>query len=98
MTVSIRTRQAYAATIPRVRKLSRPTKCEGWHGGSEGKRPCRNPANWSYRHLIGVLSGDGRTRRYCWNHLMTRGLYGSMKDEARTNRWIEKHPPPWGES
>lgn len=93
---TIAERQAYAATIPWVRKLSRPAACEGWHGASRGRRPCKNLAYWSFRHLRRDEFGQGfGTRRYCWNHLLSRGLYGSMAEDARTDRWMEAHPPPW---
>lgn len=97
--IPIKVRQAYAETIPWVYRLRRHAYCEGWHGASEGKRSCKNRAHWSFRHLKrDEFDQNEGTRRYCWNHLMSRGLYGSMAEEARTDRWMKAHPPPWEES
>jgi hypothetical protein len=97
MTIPIEERKAYVATFPWIRELKRPAPCQGWHGQSRGKRACKNLARWSYRHLTNDFD-DGRTRRYCLNHLFSQGIYGSMEDEARTERWMKAHPPTWGDS
>lgn len=87
-------RRAYVETLPWVRRLKKPAICTGWHHASEGKRACKNLARWSYRHVKGMMR-RGETGYYCWAHVMSRGLYGDMDEEARTEKWIDKHPPPW---
>jgi hypothetical protein len=69
----------------------------------EGRLPrCHKSAWWSFqplrdpfRRVGGGRTAAGRTPRpgkqhYCWQHLIYRGIYGSMEEEARTNRFLRR--------
>lgn len=95
MTGTLAIRKAYAKKIPWVRWSAVAAQCEGWHGGTFGKRSCKNSAHWTFRHSKKNFVNPGETRKYCWNHLFSRGLYGDMNEEARLVKWMERNPPPW---
>ena len=91
-------RKAHLATVPWVRRLKRKVPCNGW---MEGRKKCKNPAEWSYRRLRGgpvwflVRRDEPTWAHFCWSHLWSRGFYGGMEEEQRWLRWLEKNPPPW---
>jgi hypothetical protein len=98
--VPLETRKQYIATAPWVRRLKKKVPCDGW---MEGRKKCKNPAEWSYRRLRAAWGGGYLVRRdesawvhFCWSHLGSRGLYGSMEEEARWKAWMDKNPPSWG--
>lgn len=99
--IPLATRKAYLATIPWVTILKTPVACTGWHNKSWGKKPCPNPAYYRFKHHQQRTTAryqcghHGEVETYCWNHLSSRGLYGDHCEERRTDRWMEKHPPPW---
>jgi len=49
------------------------------------KHRCKFAARWVFVSLYGEV------RRFCWSHLIYRGIYGGMEEEARTRAWDEKH-------
>lgn len=97
-------RTELAKKIPWVKYLKDSQKCNGYRSGRplkaifssmpnydpklNEKFECKLPAHWKFRALKKSYAEDGI---YCWSHLMHRGLYGDMDEEARTERWLEKH-------
>lgn len=84
-----------------VRRLVRPKACEGsitsnfsFKKHREGRMPsCRNHAYWVWRPLKTWRwnkYSKPPTMRLCWSHLMYRGVWGGMEEEARTERWLQK--------
>lgn len=96
--IPLEDRKAYTATIPWVRRLVRKTACDGW---MPNRKKCKVKAEWSFRRLRKyrgywlVHPDEPKWVHYCWNHLSSRGLYGSMEEEERTQNWTKKNPPPW---
>ena len=75
--------------IPWVRLLKTPQQCTGW---MRNHKQCKNPAYWKFtsfksRHVWAMNVPNGT---YCWKHLVSRGLYGSMDEEARTDNHFYK--------
>lgn len=100
--ISLKQRKAYLATIPWVRMLKKPTTCTGWHNKSFGKKPCKNQAWYSFKHHQSykrhghpVCDHRAEIGHYCWSHLISRGFYDGMCEEARFDKWVKKNPPPW---
>jgi hypothetical protein len=56
--------------------------------GIQARSRCKKTARWSFKGLGSQRRG---TRKLCWDHLMAQGLYGSMAEEARTQRWFAAH-------
>lgn len=66
----------------------------------EGTVPrCKLHATYAFDHLRShhhwSISGRMRTPRpptqhYCWQHLIYRGVFGGMDEEARTERWLNR--------
>lgn len=95
-----RRRRETAEAIPWVRRLRRPRECGGFMSHTPLKavfgtleqraaRPrCRNRAWW---HFTALRRSWARSGDYCWSHLVSRGLYGDALEEARTERWLERH-------
>lgn len=92
-------------THPGVTQLQRPKPCDGFMASKfsfkrqrNGTVPaCQVPARWSFEHLRSHHHWirDGRTPKppvvhYCWQHLMHRGVWGSMEEESRTHRWLNR--------
>lgn len=50
------------------------------------KHRCKFAARWVF------LDQFGRLHHYCYTHLIYRGLYGGMDEEARTMAWDNAHP------
>ncbi len=70
--------------------------------GIQPKSRCRKTARWSFRPLASQVSRfeqeslvggapGRRVRHYCWDHLIAAGIYGSMAEEQRANRWLDKY-------
>lgn len=71
--------------------------------GIQPKSRCKKTARWSFkplkssmpylevRSLVGGAPGR-RVRHYCWDHLISAGIYGSMEEDQRSSRWFDKHP------
>src|SRR5687767_14397845 len=92
--IPLKLRKAYLATIPWVTILKEPVPCEGWKGGKSPR--CTKLAHYSFQHSKARYTlHSGQRRRYCWTHLMSRGLYGNYAEEARTERWLTANPAPW---
>lgn len=89
MIIPLADRKAYLATIPWVTILKRPKSCEGKRG------TCKNPGYYRYRHIKDEFGWRPGTRTYCWNHMIHAGLHGTMTEDTRFGRWVDKHPPPW---
>lgn len=76
-------------SLPWVHYYCEPKVCTGWM--RSGKK-CKNQAHWRFtskksrsKWAMNVPNGV-----YCWSHLISRGIYGSMEEEARTDaRWYE---------
>lgn len=90
-------RQRYVESLPWVTRLRRPVPCEGsmtresmraFRGFAPRPR-CKNIARWRFRALRRSYAEDGR---FCWSHLMSRGLYYDTDEADRTQRWLERHP------
>lgn len=61
----------------------------------EGRLPmCKKPAYWTFQPLAwrGDRGGTAKLpiEHYCWSHLMHRGVWGSMEEEALTWRWLDR--------
>lgn len=100
--ISLKQRKAYLAKIPWVRILKKSTICTGWHNKSFGKKQCPNPAYYSFKHHKARpalpwprCQHTGEMGHYCWSHLISRGFYDGMCEEARFDKWTKKNPPPW---
>lgn len=80
-----------------VWKLQKPVTCEGFMATGfsfkkrrEGRLPaCKNPAYWTFRPLK-TWHEKPPIQHFCWSHLIYRGVYGSMEEEARTFRWLRR--------
>jgi hypothetical protein len=75
--------------IPWVHKYKTPKECTGW---MRANKRCKNPAYWRFTSIKSkrAWSMNQPNGTYCWSHLISRGIYGSMEEEARTNyRWYE---------
>lgn len=83
------------------RRLQKPVTCTGFMttGFSfkkrrEGRlRTCKKPAYWTFQPLKRFYHAYGvpvPTEHYCWTHLIYRGVFGSMEEEARTFRWLRR--------
>lgn len=83
------------------RKLQKPVACTGFMATGfsfkrrrEGRLPtCKKPAYWTFTPLKRFYHASGTpvpTEHYCWVHLMYRGVFGSMEEEARTFRWLRR--------
>jgi len=56
--------------------------------GIQPRSRCKKTARWSHKGL----GSEGRgTRRFCWDHLISQGLFGSEAEERRTQRWFADH-------
>lgn len=58
------------------------------------KFQCKNPAYWKFKGLKPGPRNPFRSDSsgtYCWSHLVSRGIYGDMDEEARTVKWFKKH-------
>jgi len=62
--------------------------------GIQPKSRCKKTARWSYRHLRPAWRDGAGTSKFCWDHLISQGIYGSMADEQRADRWYDRHPEP----
>jgi hypothetical protein len=102
--IPLAARKSYAKKFPWVEWSAIAAQCEGYHAKSEGKRACKVAAHWIFTHhkvraytaaAKAYRCHEGEVRRYCWNHLFSRGFYGDMCEEARTDRWMKRNPPPW---
>jgi hypothetical protein len=83
------------------RRLQKPVACTGFMttGFSfkrrrEGRlRICKKPAYWTFQPLAwreGRNSARRPAEHYCWTHLIYRGVFGNMEEEARTFRWLRR--------
>jgi len=91
-------RKHYVKKFPWVKWSPVEHVCEGWHSASQGKHQCKNAAHWVFKHHKPKDEWDhhkGETRKYCWNHLFSRGFYDNMCEERRMLRWMKQNPPPW---
>lgn len=84
-----------------VRKLKKPVPCTGFMANGfsfkkrrEGRLPkCKKNAYWTFQPLKRWPSEIGRPQpieHFCWSHLMYRGVWGNMEEEARTWRWLRR--------
>lgn len=52
---------------------------------------CKNPAYWRFVPLKrNRIPKDTTPKHFCRSHLLSRGIYGDMDEEARTNRWLKR--------
>ena len=56
--------------------------------GIQDKSRCKNLAHWRFK---GLKRDGGRSGTYCWAHLMSMGIYGSMNEDERSRRWYAKN-------
>lgn len=101
-------RAKIAECMPWVRKLPRRVPCEGikWNAVSmkmlhqirQGDIPekvkCKKLAHW---HFTSLKKSTATSGNYCWTHLIYRGLYGSMEESDRTEKWLKEHLDWWEE-
>jgi hypothetical protein len=58
------------------------------------KPTCSFKARWKYepmedpRDELGDVARASEGGNFCWHHLWSRGIYGSMPDEGRYNDWL----------
>lgn len=59
------------------------------------KFQCKNRAYWKFK---GLKAGGPRSMwrsdasgTYCWSHLISRGVFGDMDEEARAIKWFKRH-------
>lgn len=60
------------------------------------KFQCKNSARWKYEGLKPSPRFPYRpdtAGTYCWSHLYSRGIWGSMEEEDRNLKWWKKHDP-----
>lgn len=60
--------------------------------GIPARARCKKTARWSYRHLRPAWRRGKGTSKFCWDHLIAQGIYGSMEEEQRAARWFGRHP------
>lgn len=99
-------RVRFVRLIPWVRELREPLpRCEGYRWSQMSLKAsrdpelreryrCKNLARWHFTALrrLPRYSFPCRDGSYCWPHLFSLGLTGSMDEEARVNRWLARHP------
>lgn len=51
------------------------------------KYRCKNPAYWEFKALKKSWVDDGI---FCYSHLIHRGIYGDVLEEARTNKQLRR--------
>lgn len=103
MTLSLAQRKEIVAKIPWVTRLTKPRECQGFmshtalkhvHGTPEQraqKPKCKKLAHWKFNFSKRDKYRSADTEYYCWNHLFSRGLYGSMYEADRFKKWWIKH-------
>jgi len=97
--------EEFISRIPWVRKLDNPTKCRVLihapasmifsnvkpRANQRSTNPedyrCKNTAWW---HFTASRKSWAQTGDYCWSHLIYRGLYGDMDEEARTEKHLKE--------
>lgn len=60
------------------------------------KFQCKQRAYWSFKGLKPGPRNQYRSDSsgtYCWSHLVSRGIFGDMDEEARTVKWFKQHDP-----
>jgi len=75
--------------LPWVHYYCDPRPCTGWMAS---RKKCKNPAHWRFtsKKSRTVWAMDQPNGVYCWSHLIHRGIYGSMDEEARTEAMFRK--------
>ena len=102
--LTLELRKEMAELYPWVTRLKKPRQCQGWVGKASftrGKFTCKHPAYWKFiaskramfasREYKNTLTKRDLTKYYCWNHLMSRGLYGEMGEYDRTRQYQDLH-------
>lgn len=89
-------RKRWAEACPWIKRLKKPVQCEGW---TPRKHPCKNPAYWTYkfskpRARWHDVMDPGKTLHFCWNHLSSRGVAGSMTESERFHKWSQDNGYP----
>ena len=90
-------RKYWANSCPWIQQIWPGRQCEGW---TPRKHACRNKAHWLYTFDVPPKNCDhdllcpGQTHVFCWNHLSSRGVHGSMWDEQRWNELCEQEGFP----
>lgn len=52
---------------------------------------CSRHAHWSYRLTPNTATSARHIRfHYCWQHLISQGMYGSKLETERTERFVER--------
>jgi hypothetical protein len=101
-TMTLEERKEFTAHIPWVKRLKEPQQCSGFvakktslkhlYGTPEQraqKPKCPNKALWKFTALrltsqyFGVEDGI-----FCWNHLWSRGIHGTMGEDIRYEHWL----------
>jgi hypothetical protein len=80
------------ARLPWVTRLKKPHTCTS----RARNKPCKNSARWKYEGLKATPRFPWRwdtSGTYCWSHLYSRGIWGSMEEEHRNLKWWKKHDP-----
>lgn len=60
------------------------------------KPTCSFKARWKYtpiedpRDENGDKTYSAEGGNFCWHHLWSRGIYGSMRDDIRYNNWLKE--------
>lgn len=75
--------------MPFVQRLDKSTWCDGWIQSNGRHSKCQKPAMWKYKAGT-TKKPHAKTGRYCWGHLITKGLRGTKWDEARSERYYDK--------
>jgi hypothetical protein len=102
-------RKALVASIPWVTMLKTKRPCDGvrwshvpmkaisWWGPKRCNPPigldsyrCKKQGYLKFRALKNSYAKDGV---YCWDHLLSSGLYHGMDEESRFKRWYTKNHP-----
>lgn len=75
--------------LPWVHYYCEPRECTGWM--RSGKK-CKNAAHWRFTSLKSrrVYAMNQPNGVYCWSHLISRGIFGSMEEEERTYAMFRK--------
>lgn len=55
------------------------------------KFQCKNRAYWKFKGLKSNKWRSDSSGTYCWSHLISRGVFGDMDEEARTIKWFKRH-------
>lgn len=95
-------RREVVELLPYVRRLRDREigRCEAYRPRSARARRdpelseryrCNNAGRYRYRFLKSTSYASSDREDLCWQHLMSRGIYGWQEEQKRWERWWRRH-------